>query len=181
MATLVLSVFGDDRAGLVDALAAPIADHGGNWDRSHMARLAGKFAGIVVVTVPDERVDSLGAALEAVQAQGLLDVRVAIAAADGAVDDTSLLSLHLIGQDRPGIVREIAGALARRNVSIEELETSTASAPMSAEQHFEATASIRLPVDVDLDALRLALEDIANELMVDLDVSPRTPPSVERG
>ena len=181
MATLVLSVIGDDRAGLVDALAAPIADHGGNWDRSHMARLAGKFAGIVVVTVPDERVDSLGAALEAVQAQGLLDVRVAIAAADGAVDDTSLLSLHLIGQDRPGIVREIAGALARRNVSIEELETSTASAPMSAEQHFEATASIRLPVDVDLDALRLALEDIANELMVDLDVSPRTPPSVERG
>ena len=66
-------------------------------------------------------------------------------------------------------------------MSIEELETSTASAPMSAEQHFEATASIRLPVDVDLDALRLALEDIANELMVDLDVSPRTPPSVERG
>ena len=181
MATLVLSVIGDDRAGLVDALAAPIADHGGNWDRSHMARLAGKFAGIVVVTVPDERVDSLGAALEAVQAQGLLDVRVAIAAADGAVDDTSLLSLHLIGQDRPGIVREVAGALARRNVSIEELETSTASAPMSAEQHFEATASIRLPADVDLDALRLALEDIANELMVDLDVSPRTPPSVERG
>ena len=181
MATLVLSVIGNDRAGLVDALAAPIADHGGNWDRSHMARLAGKFAGIVVVTVPDERVDSLGAALETVQAQGLLDVRVAIAAADGPVDDTSLLSLHLIGQDRPGIVREIANALARRNVSIEELETSTASAPMSAEQLFEATASLRLPAGVDLDALRLALEDIANELMVDLDVSPRTPPSDERG
>jgi len=181
MATLVLSVIGDDRAGLVDALAAPIADHGGNWDRSHMARLAGKFAGIVVVTVPDERVDALGAALETVQAQGLLDVRVAIAAADGPVEDTSLLSLHLIGQDRPGIVREIANALARRDVSIEELETSTASAPMSAEQLFQATASLRLPADVDLDALRLTLEDIANELMVDLDVSPRTPPSTERG
>ena len=181
MATLVLSVIGDDRAGLVEALAAPIADHGGNWDRSHMARLAGKFAGIVVVTVPDERVDSLNAALETVQAQGLLDVRVAIAAADGPVDDSSLLSLHLIGQDRPGIVREIANALARRNVSIEELETSTASAPMSAEQHFEATALLRLPADVDLDALRLALEDIANELMVDLDVSPRRPATTERG
>ena len=180
MATLVLTVIGDDRAGLVDALAGPIADHGGNWDRSTMARLAGKFAGIVVVTLPDAQVDSLGASLADVQAQGLLDVRIALAASDGAVDATPLMVLHLIGQDRPGIIREVASALAQRDVSIEELETSTISAPMSAERLFEATASLRLPDDVDLDALQLALEDIANELMVDLDVTtPITPP--ERG
>ena len=180
MATLVLTVIGDDRAGLVDALAGPIADHGGNWDRSTMARLAGKFAGIVVVTLPDEQVDSLAASLAGVQAQGLLDVRIALAASDGPVDDASFLALHLIGQDRPGIIREVASALAQRDVSIEELETSTISAPMSAERLFEARASLRLPAGVDLDALQLALEDIANELMVDLDVTTLiTPP--ERG
>lgn len=179
MATLVLTVIGDDRAGLVDALAGPIADHGGNWDRSHMARLAGKFAGIVVVTLPDEHVDSLAASLEGVQAQGLLDVRIAIAASDGPVDTVSLLHLHLVGQDRPGIIREVASALAQREISIEELETSTISAPMSAEQLFEATASLRLPVGADLEALQSALEDIANELMVDLDVTPL--PHPERG
>ena len=182
MATLVLTVIGDDRAGLVDALAGPIADHGGNWDRSHMARLAGKFAGIVVVTLPDGNVDSLGASLESVQAQGLLDVRIAIAgASDGPFDTASLLHLHLIGQDRPGIIREVASALAQRDVSIEELQTSTLSAPMSAEQLFEATASLRLPVDVDLDALKHALEDIANELMVDVDVTAQPNPPPERG
>ncbi len=179
MATLVLTVIGDDRAGLVDALAGPIADNGGNWDRSHMARLAGKFAGIVVVTLPDGHVDALAASLEGVQAQGLLDVRIAIAASDGPVDTASLLQLHLIGQDRPGIIREVASALAQREISIEELETSTISAPMSAEQLFEATASLRLPVGADLEALQRALEDIANELMVDLDVTPL--PSHERG
>jgi glycine cleavage system regulatory protein len=182
MATLVLTVIGDDRTGLVDALAGPIAEHGGNWDRSHMARLAGKFAGIVVVTLPDEHVDALEASLEGVRAKGLLDVRIAIAdtaASDGPVDTASLLQLHLIGQDRPGIIREVASALAQRNVSIEQLETSTISAPMSAEQLFEATASLRPPADVDLDTLRGALEDIANELMVDLDVSTLSPP--ERG
>jgi glycine cleavage system regulatory protein len=182
MATLVLTVIGDDRAGLVDALAGPIADHGGNWDRSHMARLAGKFAGIVVVTLPDANVESLGAGLEGLQAQGLLDVRVAVAGAtDGPIDAASLLHLHLIGQDRPGIIREVAGALAQRNVSIEELQTSTLSAPMSAEQLFEATASLRLPADVDLDALKHALEDIANELMVDVDVTAPPSPPPERG
>ncbi|HSL74959.1 MAG TPA: ACT domain-containing protein [Ilumatobacteraceae bacterium] len=186
MATMVLTVIGDDRAGLVDALAGPIADHGGNWDRSHMARLAGKFAGIVVVTVPDESVDPLAAALATVQAQGLLDVRIAIAATGGADVDEPLLTLHLIGQDRPGIIREIASALAQRGVSIEELETSTTSAPMSAESLFEATATLRLPTSVDLDGLRASLEAIANELMVDLDVGdlPRSsepPPPDERG
>lgn len=171
VATLVLTVIGDDRAGLVDALAGPIADHGGNWDRSHMARLAGKFAGIVVVTVPDEHVDALGASLEAVQALGLLDVRVAIASSNSTSRESTMLQLHLVGQDRPGIIRDIASALAARNISIEELETSASSAPMSAEQLFEAHATLRLPADVDLDALRAALEGIANELMVDLDVN----------
>jgi glycine cleavage system regulatory protein len=173
MATLVLTVIGDDRAGLVDALAGPIARHGGNWDRSHMARLAGKFAGIVVVSVPDERTDDLTAELDTLTAQGLLDVTVAIAANDGPVDPDSFLQLHLIGQDRPGIIREIAGALAQRNVSIEELETSAASAPMSGELLFEATATLRVPTDADPAGLRAALEAIANELMVDLDVTER--------
>jgi glycine cleavage system regulatory protein len=171
MATLVLTVIGDDRAGLVDALAGPIARHGGNWDRSHMARLAGKFAGIVVVSVPDERIDELTTELGALAAQGLLDVTVAIASTDGAMADDALLTLHLIGHDRPGIIREIASALAQRNVSIEELATSASSAPMSGELLFEATATLRVPPDVDPVHLRSTLEAIANELMVDLDVT----------
>ncbi len=171
MATLVLTVIGDDRAGLVDALAGPIADHGGNWDRSHMARLAGKFAGIVVVTVADADVAGLTGELETLASQGVLDVRVAIASAEGPADGTPVARLHLVGQDRPGIVKEIAKALAARNVSIEELETTTASAPMSAEALFEATATLRLPAGLGTDELCGALEDIANELMVDLDLT----------
>ena len=183
MATLVLTVIGDDRAGLVDALAGPIATHGGNWDRSHMARLAGKFAGIVVVSVPDERTDELTAELGTLAAQGLLDVTVAIAAADRPHEHDKFLTLHLIGQDRPGIIREIASALAKLNVSIEELETSASSAPMSGEFLFEATATLRVPAHSEPDDVRSTLEDLANELMVDLDVTEHhveRPPS-ERG
>jgi glycine cleavage system regulatory protein len=182
MATLVLTVIGDDRAGLVDALAGPIAAHGGNWDRSHMARLSGKFAGIVVVSVPDERIDALTSELGTLAGQGLLDVSVAIASADPPEVRDDLLHLHLIGQDRPGIVREVASALAHRNVSIEELQTSASSAPMSGELLFEATAFLRVPAGTDHADVRSTLEAIANELMVDLDVSERRgPASDERG
>lgn len=181
MATLVLTVIGNDRAGLVDALAVPIAAHGGNWDRSHMARLAGHFAGIVVVTLPDEQVDALAGTLEGLTAQGVLDVRVAIAGSSEVARDSSTVTLHLIGHDRPGIVKEIASALASRDVSIEELETSTGSAPMSAERHFEATATLRLPATVSNDELCRALEDIANELMVDLELDEPPTPTHRRG
>jgi len=170
VATLVLTVIGDDRTGLVDALAEPIARHDGSWDRSHMARLAGKFAGIVVVTLADHHVDALNGELLSLRTSGLLDVSVAMAAPDEPDRSESMITLHLVGQDRPGIVSEIARALAERSVSIEELETTTTSAPMSAEPLFVATALLQLPAGADVEALRTSLEDIANELMVDLEV-----------
>ena len=173
MATLVLTVIGNDTSGLVDALAGPIARHGGSWDRSHMARLAGQFAGIVVVSVPDDNVTALQASLDGLNAQGLLDVQVAIASSSTEdVLTENVLRLELIGQDRPGIISEISAALATRNVSILELETNTSSAPMSGEPLFEAKATLRVPNELALDQLRETLEDIANELMVDLDLRP---------
>ena len=72
MPTLVLTVIGDDRVGLVEALAHTVSSHGGNWEHSQMAELAGKFAGIVVVTVPAEHATDLTGALRALD--GLLEV-----------------------------------------------------------------------------------------------------------
>ncbi len=175
MATLVLTVIGNDKSGLVDALAEPIATHGGSWDRSHMARVAGQFAGLVVVSVPDDRVARLTASLDALNAQGLLDVQVAIASTTNEETDSSLMSLQLVGQDRPGIIREISAALASRDVSILELETDTTSAPMSAEPLFHARATLRIRPGLDEDGLRDALEDIANEMMVDLEFGESSP------
>ena len=67
MATFILTVIGDDRPGLVSALSAPINAHGASWERSQMSRLAGKFAGIVLVAVADERLEALAADLMALE------------------------------------------------------------------------------------------------------------------
>ena len=50
--TLVMTVIGADRTGLVEAVAKVVAEHGGNWLESRMCRLGGEFAGIVRVAVP---------------------------------------------------------------------------------------------------------------------------------
>ena len=80
------------------------------------------------------------------------------------------LTLELIGQDRPGIVREVAQALAARGVNIEELATEVATASFSGERLFRATARLRAPADAATGDLREALEALAHELMVDIDL-----------
>ncbi len=172
MTTLVLTVIGDDQSGLVEALAGAVSRHGGNWDRSSMARLGSKFAGIVEVSIVEDRIDALQEELHPLEAEGLLDITVERAGdlTALAADAAERWELHVIGQDRPGIVHEIAQALARANVSIEELNTATKSAPMSGEAMFEATAVLVAGPDADADSVAGELESIANELMVDVDL-----------
>jgi glycine cleavage system regulatory protein len=171
MATLVLTVIGDDRSGLVSALSGVVTDNGGSWERSHMARLAGKFAGIVVVAAPDDRVQQLLDALAPLQSQGLLEIRAEQGDEDSARGEAVRLSLELVGADRPGIVHAISRALAAKDVGIEELQTVTREAPMAGGMLFEASATLLAPPGASAGELRALLEEIADELMVDLDLT----------
>ena len=169
MAKLVLTVIGDDQSGLVSALASVVANHGGNWEESQMSQLAGKFAGIVLVTVADAGVDGFLADLEPLEAEGLLDITAVRAESDASPEGVVRYRLDLVGTDRPGIIQEISAALAARNVSIEDLRTETRDAPMAGGQLFEAAATLVAPADADSRDLKAAIEDLANELMVDID------------
>src|SRR4051794_26329626 len=106
MTTFVLTVIGDDRPGLVSALSGSITAHGGNWERSQLAHLAGKFAGIVEGSVAAERYDALVAELTSLEARGL---HVTFERADPVEDaqdaedaEAHGFVLELIGDDRPG-------------------------------------------------------------------------------
>jgi glycine cleavage system regulatory protein len=137
-----------------------------------MARLAGKFAGIVLVAVPDESAEALIAELGPLGSQGLLDVTVERGADEvPASSDLTRLTLELVGADRPGIVHDISQALAARAVSIEELHTATREAPMVGGMLFEATAILLAPPSVPIAELQTVLEELANELMVDIALS----------
>ncbi|MGO4597487.1 glycine cleavage system protein R [Terrabacter sp. 2RAF25] len=180
MPRLVLTVIGDDRAGLVNALADVVTAHDGNWEDSQLAELAGKFAGIVVVGVPAERVDELTAALN--ELDGLLEVTTHPGAeVDAVPDDTSpdsspdsasqRLTLDLLGNDSPGIVREVSSVLSRHELSIETMTTGTREAPMAGGLLFEAHVVVRVPAKSDTGALRADLEKLASELLVDIAVA----------
>jgi glycine cleavage system regulatory protein len=163
---LVLTVIGDDRPGLVEQLAAAISAHHGNWLESSMSQLSGKFAGIVCISVDQAQLDPLKAALASLP--GLRITAEAGATAGAAEAPQRRLKLSLVGHDRIGIVREVSQVLARHAINVEELATHTASAPMSAEILFHASAELTAAANLDARALTRELEQISNDLMVDI-------------
>src|SRR5262245_61001321 len=127
MPDLVITLIGPDRPGLVETVATTVADHHGNWLEGRMAHLAGKFAGILRVEVPADRVPALQAALAKLEGRGLKVV--AEPGGAGGEGGSRTMEVELLGLDRPGLVREISGLLAARRVNVEELSTDVYSAP----------------------------------------------------
>ncbi len=168
---LVMTVIGHDRPGLVEMVARIVAEHGGNWLESRMCRLGGEFAGILRIHVPAGKQQALAQALAGLAVHGLRVVVQADPVA-GPVVLQPMALLEIVGQDRPGIVREISRVLAVQGVNVEELSTECASAPMSGETLFKATAKLQIPPACDVAALRNELEKIAADLLVDVILQP---------
>ncbi len=165
--SLVLTILGEDRPGLVDSIAQTVAAHNGNWVESRMARLAGQFAGILRVEVDAEQAEALTAAISSLSEGGLKSTVLADAVEPDASQKPAV-HLSLVGQDRPGIVREISHVLATHGVNVEELNTEITRAATTGQTLFQAEAQLRLPESVSTETLRTALEAVATDLMVDL-------------
>lgn len=162
---LVLTVIADDRPGLVETLAQVIADNSANWLESSMAQLAGKFAGLMRVSVEEENADQLEAALLALDGLKLVIERAPWAETHG---NPVTVNMTLVANDRPGIVREISHVVAELSVNVEDLTTYCEPAPMSGEQLFKAAAKLRVPPSLDLSKLQDSLENLADDMIVEL-------------
>ena len=166
LCTIAVTVIGPDRTGIVRELADAALAHEANWMESHMANLAGQFAGIVELELPTRNLPALEQAFERLQQQQLSITTVrASRLQDTAQRD---VTLALTGIDHPGIVRDITAELAIIGVSVQELETTSGSASMSGEQIFRATARLRAPLRVSMEAIDAQLQRVACDLMVDL-------------
>jgi len=168
---LVLTVIAPDQPGLVERVAQCIAAHGGNWLESRMSRMAGQFAGILRVAVPAEGYDELVEGL-----QGLATHGIRVMLAESGIEPSCTwkpILLDLVGNDRPGIVRDITRLLSEEGVNLERLVTEVKPAPMSSEPLFHAEALLAVPLTLSLDVLQRRLETLADDLMVELNLQPQ--------
>jgi glycine cleavage system regulatory protein len=167
---LVMTIIGQDRPGLVDSVAAVVAAQGGNWLESRMSRLGGQFAGILRVEVPAEKEQALILELRKLESRGLTVVVHSDQPRPGPAAGRQSV-LEIVGQDRPGIVREISHALAGFGINVEALETERSSAAMSGETLFKAKARLSIPESCDTAQVRQQLEKIAADLIVEISLA----------
>ena len=163
---VILSVIGSDRPGLTQALAEAVLAADGNWLESHLSRLGGKFVGAVLVELDAGGLPSFEAAIHDMDATGL---HVSLVSADqGLTAPGDTLCVELVGQDHPGIVREVTAVLTKLGVNIEDFVTEIGNSAWSGERLFRANAHLKIPAGgTSTDQVRTALEAISGEIMVD--------------
>lgn len=166
MTTLILTVAGADHPGLVSAVANVLETHGGNWENSSLAELAGTFAGVIELTIADDRADELRSALRTLD--GTLAVTVHTGGTHATASEERQVSVTVLGDDRPGIVREISGVLSSHTLSIQSMTTETRDAAMAGGRLFESAVVAAVPASVDLEALRSDIEHLTPDLQVDI-------------
>jgi glycine cleavage system regulatory protein len=172
--SLVATVTGPDRPGIVSLLSERAQGFGANWAGSRIATLAGRFAGLVHFEVPPSNVEPLAAALDGLQRSG---VHVAIATQEQIPVPAGrrAVKLELVGHDRLGIVSELSGSLARRQISIEDLHTEIIEGATPAEHLFKVKALLVVPETVPIEELQRALEPLTNEMTVDVALGEQAP------
>ena len=170
--SLVVSIVGADRQGIVSSLAERAQRFGANWAASRMTRLAGEFAGMVHLEVPRENADALATSLRDLASSGL---QVVVARSDGANLSSTLrvVELELVGEDRLGIVSNLTKLLAGRGISIESIHTDIVRSGVSGKQTFKVEAHLLVPASVSVDALQQEVGSLAREMMLDIALGER--------
>lgn len=169
MSIHILTLIGPDRPGLVQELSSAAESVGGNWRESRLARLGGRFVGLVEMDLDAARVGGLRELLEAWRGEGFECVLQEAAVADKASDAAGILwELDAQGNDRPGIVSAVARAIRLAGGNVEELETTVHSAPMAGGDVFRMFGVVRTADEEAADRLATEIELLGLDLAVDL-------------
>lgn len=166
MPSLVITFLGKDRPGLVGRLSDVIREQQGNWLESRMVHLGDQFAGLVRVDVAADRTTQLVESLQALEADGLKVVAEVDSPTTTAAAGT-LFELQVVGNDRPGIVREVTTVLSRHNINVEEFTTECNDAPQAGGRVFRASGRVFVPDGLSEGDLQNELEALATDLMID--------------
>lgn len=165
--SIVITLIGDDRPGIVEAISKIIVNHQGEWVESRLVNLSGKFAGVLRANIPEEECDAFSADIKS----GIKGLNITIEEAQVDVAEKGkCYKLELVGQDRPGIIHRISSALVENGATVDEMESEVVDASMSGEKLFKANIILCLAKGYSIDDLSEVLEDLANELIVDIEL-----------
>jgi glycine cleavage system transcriptional repressor len=165
----LLTAFGKDRPGIVAGVAKVLFEFGANVEDASMTRLGGEFTMMLVTSLPASvSAAKLEKGLAVLQKK--LDIQASaksIPAAIGAQvkNEPPKFMISVYGADRPGIVYRVTEALAKRKVSITDLQTKVTG---GASPIYVMLLEVQVPASLDMDDLRSELDDLRRDLQVEI-------------
>lgn len=163
---LILTFIGDDRPGYVSEIAEVVKHNDGNWLESRMVKLEGKFAGLVRIEAPADKISGLKQALiDLAENQFTLSIEDLN---ETGPNDSLRYELDILGNDRPGIIHEISLALAEHNINLIEVSTNVSPAPMSGIPMFSCSALVEVAQTTAIEAVDEQLTEIADSLGLEI-------------
>ena len=166
MKSILISVLGDDKPGLLDSLSEIIVSNDGDWIESNMSTVEAKFAGILRVNVPPKNAKKLMKELTSSK----LGLQISCEeTAPVTFSDFKSYNIELIGQNHVGIINKLSHVLTYElKANVEGIKTEIIDTSTSGEQLFKAQITLHLPKSVDERLIKDKLELIADEMMVEI-------------
>ena len=163
---IAVTVLGRDRPGIVADVTRALADLHGNLEDSTMTLLRGHFAMVLLVHT-GAGAAAVEAALKPLCAGGSLVINARMLG-ESALSDVGgpAYALRVHGSDRPGIVATITAVVARHGANIVDLGTRLV------DGLYVLTAELELPKGASVVGLRAELQGAAEELGVEVRLSP---------
>ncbi len=168
---LAVTAIGPDRAGLIRDLSEIVTDAGGNIQQSRMIALGSEFAMLVLVGGNWHVISRVREKLD--QLQQSSDLTITLRDTEPRpVDVSAPYLIDIVSLDHEGIVRDISGFFASRNLGIPEMSTRQYNAPHTGAPMFSLQFTVNIPADVQVAVLRDEFLAFCDEQNLDAIMEP---------
>ena len=154
MTRAVIAAIGEDRPGIVNAIAEIVSDLNLSIEDSRMTVLGGEFAVLMSVaggTLPLQRLETKLRKLAE-----KMDLAFLFRRTDGRenVEGRVPYTVSVTAMDHPGIVHQVANFFSSQNINIYNLDTVTERAPHTGTPIFSLVMEIEVPPEIRVVELR---------------------------
>ncbi|WP_455198951.1 glycine cleavage system protein R [Kaarinaea lacus] len=172
---LVITALGKDRPGIVDKLSEAITSSDCNIVDSRMTVLGGEFAVILLVSGKWNQLAKLEDALHGLRESLELTITSKRTEPSEPGGDLMPYTVEVISIDHPGIVYKLANFFSKRNINIQELNTTRYSAAHTGTPMFALHITANIPSDIHVATLRDEFLDFCESQNMDATIEPMKP------
>jgi glycine cleavage system transcriptional repressor len=169
---LAITAIGPDRAGLVRDISEVVTAAGGNIRESRMMTLGSEFAVLMLVAGNWHAIEKIQESLPRLTESSDLTINLRSTTPKNRTAPAAPYNVDAVSLDQEGIVLNLAGFFAGRNLEIAELNTRRYNAPHTGAAMFAVQMTVNIPGDIHLANLRDEFHEFCEERNLDAIIEP---------